>query len=190
MWNYHPSCLADLLVCSPVDGYRVRDHHGPLHQVLRCPHSFKVTFSSATSLMTDSDYLFYFSNPKLPKNKHIGETLRRPMHTLRRKVSCHSSHNYLLLFLSGGFCTLDTFLFNFSRLARQGQYVGSWVIGGGGPAPPGAAQPVPHQQHGPQPHHVHPEVAKVVAVTAQMSLLSSKVLVLIVFPPTTSGTVV
>jgi len=25
------------------------------------------------------------SNPKLPKNKHIGETLRRPMHTLRRK---------------------------------------------------------------------------------------------------------
>ena len=26
------------------------------------------------------------SNPKLPKNKHIGETLRRPMHTLRRKV--------------------------------------------------------------------------------------------------------
>ena len=27
------------------------------------------------------------SNPKLPKNKHIGETLRRPMHTLRRKVS-------------------------------------------------------------------------------------------------------
>ena len=28
----------------------------------------------------------FLSNPKLPKNKHIGETLRRPMHTLRRKV--------------------------------------------------------------------------------------------------------
>jgi len=25
------------------------------------------------------------SNPKLPKNKHIGETLRRPISTLRRK---------------------------------------------------------------------------------------------------------
>jgi len=73
------------------------------------------------------------SNPKLPKNKHIGETLRRPMHTLRRK----------------------------------GQYVGSWVIGGGVAAPPGVAQPVPnvvppqqHGVHGVQPHHVHPEVAK------------------------------
>jgi hypothetical protein len=28
-----------------------------------------------------------FSNPKLPKNKHITETLRHPMNTLRRKVS-------------------------------------------------------------------------------------------------------
>ena len=50
-------------------------------------------------------------------------------------------------------------------------------------APPGVAQPVPnvvpHQQHGVhgvQPQHVHPEVAKVVAVPA-LSYTVSKVLV-------------
>ena len=31
--------------------------------------------------------LLFFSNPRMPKNKHLSETLRRPMSTLRRKVS-------------------------------------------------------------------------------------------------------
>ena len=41
------------------------------------------------SLFWERDFMVkcdFCSNPKLPKNKHIGETLRRPMHTLRRKV--------------------------------------------------------------------------------------------------------
>ena len=50
-----------------------------------CTHSFKV-INPVMILKIFTLKLFYFSNPKLPKNKHIGETLRRPISTLRRKV--------------------------------------------------------------------------------------------------------
>ena len=36
----HAVLVADLLVRSPSHGYWVRHHHGPLHQVLCCAHTF------------------------------------------------------------------------------------------------------------------------------------------------------